>query len=222
MDYKDMLIEVKGEDIDEKGFFTGLASTFGGEPDSYGDIIKEGAFTSTLSKGGRNGNGIAMLWQHDARSPIGVWKEVQETSKGLTVRGQIAIDTTLGSDAYKLLKMGALNGLSIGYNVKEHEIDHEKNIRILKKVDLWEISLVTFPANIRATITDVKSGIESATNEKELEWSLRNAGLSISASKYIVSLCKHKLFQKQEEKKLESLNSILNELKAINKTNRRV
>lgn len=186
MDRLDCLFEVK--QLAEDGTFSGYGSTFGGEPDSYGDVIAKGAFSKSLAKGGRNGTGIAMLWQHNSDQPIGVWPSISEDSKGLAVEGKLAVDTALGKDAYTLLKMGAIKGLSIGYNTIDFEYNTESKIRTLKEIELWEISLVTFPANTNATITGIKA-FEEAQNIREFEKALRDAGLSIKQAKYIIHLC---------------------------------
>lgn len=187
LERKEFGAEIKASD-EEEGIITGYGSTFGGKPDSYGDIIVEGAFSETLAKGGAQGLGVSMLWMHNSHAPIGVWPELSENKKGLRVKGEIATKTSLGSDAYELSKMGAVRGLSIGFNTLEYDDDNKKGIRYIKKVDLWEISLVTFPANNRATVTGVKTLIEKATTKRELERSLRECGLSRDAAKYICSL----------------------------------
>jgi len=114
---------------------------------------------------------------------------VQEDSKGLAVQGQFAMKTRLGQEAYELLKMEAIKGLSIGYNSIVSEYDKEKDIRTLKEIELWEISLVTFPANINATVTGVKA-FENVKTLREFEESLRDSGLSRAQAQYIVGLCK--------------------------------
>ena len=186
----------------ESGYFEGYASTFGGEPDSVGDVIVKGAFVNTLINGGYGGRGIKMLWQHDNRNPIGRWEEIIEDDKGLKVKGQLAVKSTQGKDAYELMKIGAIDGLSIGYDTVESVVANEGRIkRYLKQVDLWEISPVTFAANPRANITQVKAAIESATNERELEQALRDGGLTIRAAQYIVSQCKHVLLSDSTRRK---------------------
>jgi uncharacterized protein len=211
---------IKQEDITEQGIFIGYGSTFGGKPDSYGDIIVKGAFTETLKKGGRNGTGIAMLWQHNSDEPIGVYKEVIEDQKGLRVIGQLALDVQRGKEAYHLMKMGALNGLSIGWDFLRDDngdkLDSsfeiiEKNkqrIRYLKQLELWEISPVTFMANTNATITGVKGVYESAKTLREFEEGLRELGLSKDASCYIASKCKFGLEQEWNKDSYEILNAI--------------
>jgi len=209
--------EFKAESITEDGAFTGYASVFNGEPDSYGDIILPGAFAESVNKGGRNGNGIAFLWQHEPEDVLGVWTKIYEDSKGLFVEGQFAMDVGFSEDKYKLLKMGAIKGLSIGYNFKHkddyyYEVDEEQNhIRYIKKVNLWEISLVTFPANISANVSLVKK-LENCNTEREFEHVLRDANLSSKSAKYLVSLCKSKF----REEKSDVLANILEELKSVN------
>lgn len=190
--FLDFPAELKAE---ESGYFKGYASTFGGAPDQGGDVVLPGAFANSLVKGGYGGRGVKMLWQHDSHNPIGVWDELVEDSKGLKVAGQLAIKATQGKDAYELMKMGALDGLSIGYDTVIAEAGKGKIKRYLKQLDLYEISPVTFAMNPRASITQVKAAIELAQNEKELEEALREAGMSNSAAKYMVSQCKHVLLK---------------------------
>jgi HK97 family phage prohead protease len=192
MELLNVPFEMKAESLDESGYFEGYGSTFGGPPDAGGDVVMEGAFSKTLKKGGRNGTGVAMLWQHDFHAPLGVWKELAEDKNGLKTVGQLAVDTQLGHDARILMKMGALQGLSMGYDATLKEIDDKKKIRYLKEVELWEISPVTFPMNTRATITSVKEMREAQT-PRELERALRDAGLTKSEAQYVVSLCRGSL-----------------------------
>jgi HK97 family phage prohead protease len=212
---KTLPFEIKAEDINEDGTFEGYASTFGGTPDSYGDVIVEGAFAKTLARGGRNKNGIAMLWQHDSSEPIGIWLEHVENRKGLKVKGKLEIESDFGKRVYGLLKMGAVKGLSIGWDYPRdkngkiiegaREYNDKKKINYIKEVELWEISPVTFAANIRADITKVKGYIEKATNEQELEHALRDeCNMSNSAAKYIVSLCKDNLLTRCKETDTEN------------------
>lgn len=129
----------------------GYASVFGNE-DSYKDVVAAGAFKGSLNKK----DDIRMLWQHDFKMPIGVWEVLHEDKKGLFGRGKLA-NTTMGRDAYALAKIRAVKGLSIGYKVIDYEIDKKSGVRVLKTLDLMEISLVTFPANEKAEIVSVKN-----------------------------------------------------------------
>ena len=204
----DFLCEIKAE---ESGYFKGYASTFGGDPDSYGYIVLQGAFLESIANGGRNKSGVAMLWQHNASYPIGAWQALSENNAGLKVEGQLAIQTTLGKDVYELTKLGAIKGLSIGYDAIESEPGKGKIKRQLKKVDLWEISLVTFPANRRATISQVKNMISNAKSPRELEEGFISLGMCHTAAEFLVSKCKESLLPKyvpDEEKLLTSLQKV--------------
>jgi len=145
-------IKATGDD----GSVEGYGSMFGVK-DAYDDIIAAGAFNASLAAHKAAGTMPAMLWQHDSGEPIGVWTEMVEDSKGLRIKGKLALDTVRGKEAHALLKLGALNGLSIGFVSKQWSYDRETDIRTLTEVDLWEVSLVTFPANEKARVTNVKA-----------------------------------------------------------------
>ncbi len=138
----------------------GWASTFGNK-DSYDDIIVPGAFVNSIKA-----RLPKMLYQHNSDQPIGVWTAASETQYGLYVKGEL-LDTMLGNDVYKMLKAGAISDMSIGYSTLDSDYDPKTNVRTLKEIDLWEVSLVTFPANDKANITMVKSvsdDIDAATD----------------------------------------------------------
>jgi HK97 family phage prohead protease len=217
-EYLDIPFEIKSDTIGEDGTFEGYGSMFGGEPDSYGDIVVKGAFKSSLKQGGRNKNGIALLWQHDYKQPIGTWLIIKEDEIGLYVKGKLTRGVTKAEDALLLLRDDAIKGLSIGYEVEDYEIIKDKktnkNIRYLKRINLWEVSLVTFPALVRAQVTGVKA-IENAKTERELETALRDAGLSRKESLIIVNRCKPYLRGIKVQKNM--LNNILYLLRDMNK-----
>lgn len=209
----DIPFEVK--EVDEQtGIFKGYGSTFGGKPDSYGDVVVQGAFKDTIESGGRNGFGVAMLWQHNPDQPIGTWLELMENNKGLAVTGKLTKGVQKADEALLLMKDDALKGMSIGYDLEKggYEVDNEKNIRYLKKINLWEISPVTFPANTRAQITTVKA-IEQAKTERELERALRDAGLSQKEALIMVNRSKPYLRELRERK---TIKDVLSTLEAIN------
>lgn len=174
-------IKATGDD----GTVEGYGSVFGVR-DNYDDVIAKGAFIQSLKDHKAAGTMPAMLWQHDADKPIGVWTEMVEDEKGLRIKGQLAMETVKGKEAHALLKMGALNGLSIGFMSKEWSYDRETEVRTLTAIDLWEVSLVTFPANEKARVTNVKSADEMAT-PKDAEKALRDAGFSKSDATAFVS-----------------------------------
>jgi HK97 family phage prohead protease len=160
----------------EDGTVEGYGSVFDVQ-DSYADIIEKGAFAKSISTHKSAKSMPAMLWQHDSSQPIGVWTSMSEDDNGLRVTGRLAMDTVKGKEAHALLKMGALNGLSIGFMTKQYRYDEETDIRTLTEVDLWEVSLVTFPANTQARVTQVKSADDLQTL-KDAERILRDSGFS--------------------------------------------
>jgi hypothetical protein len=176
---------VTQDDGAEVGIFEGLASTFGNR-DMMGDLVEPGAFTGALARP----NTIKMLWQHDARAPIGVWEGLRETAAGLEVRGRLVLDVQQAREALALLKAGAVDALSIGFSVQRGgaEFDRERGLRRIKAVDLWEISVVTFPANPKARIERIKAAGHGLPTEREFERLLmRDAGLSRSQARTVLS-----------------------------------
>jgi hypothetical protein len=212
----DLGLVIKATDIQGDGRFSGYASTFGGEPDSYGDVIAPGAFQASLGSNGYGGNGVKMLWQHDADDPIGMWTVLREDSKGLYVEGQLVLEVQKAKEAYALLKVGAVNTMSIGFRIKAFSEDRDKGVRTLEEIELYEISLVTFPANVNATITSVKTAtkqeVETAMRDaREFESLLRDAkGLSREAAKMVVSFCK----AGQHRERDASISTLVSAIKA--------
>jgi HK97 family phage prohead protease len=139
-----------GADRADWGTFEGYGSVFGNQ-DRDGDIVARGAFADSLKAGLP-----ALLWQHDQKSPIGRFDVVREDKRGLYVKGRLSMSGR-GREAYDLLKMGALNGLSIGFVTKEASRDKITGARTIVKASLMEVSLVTFPANELARVEAVKS-----------------------------------------------------------------
>lgn len=166
-DYLDVPFKVKA--VSDDGLFSGYGSVFG-VVDSYKEVVVSGAFRESLE-----GRVPSLLWQHRSGEPIGVYTKVSEDNVGLHVEGKLALKTARGAEAYELLKMGAISGLSIGYVTREDSYDKVSGVRTLKKLDLWEVSLVTFPANDSARVATVKS-IESLSTLSEAEAFLREAG----------------------------------------------
>lgn len=163
--------------VSDDGTVEGYGSVFGVK-DTYSDVVAAGAFAKSLAAHKSEGSMPAMLWQHDSDRPIGIWTEMAEDAMGLKIKGKLALETTLGKEAHTLLKMGALNGLSIGFCSKEWSYDRETDVRTLSEIDLWEVSLVTFPANGKARVTGVKAAIDDLAAPKDAEKALREAGFS--------------------------------------------
>lgn len=171
---RDFGFELKS--ISDTGTFDGYGSVFG-VVDSYDEIVAPGAFADSLAQHQSKGTMPALLWQHRSGEPIGVFKEMREDTHGLIVSGQLAMKTARGAEAFELLKMKAISGLSIGFVPREDSFDQKTGIRTLKKVDLWETSLVTFPANDAARVHGVKN-IEQIETIRDAERHLRDTGMS--------------------------------------------
>ena len=174
---KAVAFELKKEP-DADGVFEGYLSTFG-NVDQGMDVIQRGAFTKSLGSGRK----VKLLWQHDPTQPIGVWDELQEDERGLYGKGRIAKDVAKGAEAMSLLRMGAMDGISIGYRTIQAEREGNGAVRKLIEVDLFEASLVTFPMNEMATVTDIKS----IATERDFEAFLRDAGFSRKEATAIAS-----------------------------------
>jgi HK97 family phage prohead protease len=182
MQTKSLDLELKAEG--DEGEFTGYGSVFD-QIDSQGDRVMKGAFTQSLAA-----RMPKMLWQHNMADPIGRWIEAREDSKGLYLRGKITVGTSRGKDAYALIKDGAMNGLSIGYRVASGGAAREGNVRVLKAIDLYEVSLVTMPALDVATLESVKSDMTI----RQFEQLMEDIGFSHAAAKKI-SVCGFKGYQ---------------------------
>ncbi|TDT78056.1 hypothetical protein BDE40_1360 [Litoreibacter halocynthiae] len=122
---------------------SGYASLFG-EVDQGGDVVTKGAYGASLERLASSGTKVKLLWQHDPAQPIGVWDEVREDARGLYVKGRLLTETRQGLEAAALIEAGAIDGLSIGYRTVKAERD-AKGRRHLAELELWEVSLVTFP-----------------------------------------------------------------------------
>jgi len=131
--------------------FEGYASLFG-VPDGAGDVMAPGAFAKSLRGGIER---IRMLYQHFAHEPLGVWENIREDSRGLHVRGRLTTDIERGRDVLALLRDGALNGLSIGFKTQRARRNPTTGARVLIEVELWEISVVTFPLLEGSAVTAI-------------------------------------------------------------------
>ena len=202
-DYLDIPFKIKA--VSEDGLFSGYGSVFG-VVDSYQEVVAAGAFKESLDS-----RMPSLLWQHRSGEPIGVYTTVKEDNIGLHVEGKLALKTARGAEAYELLKMGAISGLSIGFVTREDSYDRVTGVRTLKKVDLWEVSLVTFPANDAARVASVKS-IESIKSLADAEAYLREAG-GLGKREAVAMLARIKSLQGRSE------SDGLGELEALIKRN---
>ena len=181
---RDFSLSIKAASVADDGSFEGYGSVFG-NTDSYGEVVAPGAFLESLAELKAKGRVVPILWQHNSTQPIGVYTEIVEDEHGLKVKGQLLIgDGTAANpgvqqakEAYALLKAGAVSGLSIGYWVRSANYDEKTGIRTLVKLDLVEVSLVTFPANDDARVEAVKFKLERGQlpTKPEFEKALREA-----------------------------------------------
>jgi HK97 family phage prohead protease len=139
--------------VEADGSFSGYASRFN-VIDLGRDLVLPGAFAESIAR--RGVRGIKMLFQHDPAEPIGVWLEVREDAHGLYARGRILPEVERGREVLALMRAGAIDGLSIGFRAVEGRTDPKSGIRRLARIDLWEISVVTFPMLPEARVSAVK------------------------------------------------------------------
>ncbi|MFT4129956.1 HK97 family phage prohead protease [Labrys sp. (in: a-proteobacteria)] len=219
MKTKDFALQVK--DLGDDGTFEGYGSIFG-NVDSYGEKVLPGAFIDSLARHKREGSSVLMLWQHNSDAPIGVWEDLAEDAKGLWGKGRLILEVQKSREVHALMKAKAIGGLSIGY--REQDTDQEGNVRLLKKLDLYEISPVSFPANRRARIESVKSErMEEIARRfrdgdpmpvKEFEEILREAGFPKSAAVQIASVGYAKAIRRESEgEKANDMAAFLNALR---------
>jgi uncharacterized protein len=141
----------------------GYASLFG-RRDQGGDVVAKGAYAASLKALGVAGRRVKMLWQHDPAQPIGIWDEVREDATGLWVKGRILTEVEKGREAAALLAAGAIDGLSIGYRTLRAERD-AKGQRVLSELELWEVSLVTFPMLAEARVAAKSDALDATWND---------------------------------------------------------
>jgi len=164
--------EFKQESINDDGTFSGYASVFD-NIDLDGDVIERGAFRKSLETGKK----IRLLSQHDRKEVLGVITNAFEDERGLFVEGKLTLEVQKAREMRALLKDGAIDSFSIGFAIKEDTYDRDNNVRIIKQIDLFEVSFVTFPANPAANVTSIKeektvSGFQAnlPIASRETEW----------------------------------------------------
>ncbi len=138
--------------LTSNGEFEGYASVFG-IADAGGDIVEPGAFRASLAR--RGARGVRMLFQHDPAEPVGTWQLIREDARGLFVRGRLTENVQRAEELKELIHDGAINGLSIGFRTLAARQDRQRGTRRITRIDLWEISLVTFPMLSRARVTRI-------------------------------------------------------------------
>jgi HK97 family phage prohead protease len=172
-------LDVRGIAFD--GSFSGYASVFG-EVDLGRDVIERGAFRRSIEE--RGAGGIRMLYQHDPAQPIGAWRTIREDERGLYVEGLLAPDVARAKEVHSLMKTGALDGLSIGFQTVRAGKASRSGVRRILEADLWEISVVTFPMLPSARVSDVKNARFFRDRETELVRTMRLAAKSLAAGAF--------------------------------------
>ena len=173
--------------VESDGSFSGYASVFNRE-DLGGDVVAPGAFAESLAR--RGTSGIKMLFQHDANQPLGVWTTLEEDQRGLYAEGRLMRSVSKAREVHALMQAGALDGLSIGFRTVKSRRDRATGVRRIQQVDLWEISIMTFPLLPEARIASVKARpfAGQLPTEREIErWLTRDAGLSRSEARAVLS-----------------------------------
>lgn len=184
---------------DETGKIAGFFSTYEKTPDSYGDIIAPGAFTKTIEERKASGHPFPLCWNHDFSSVIGVVDNVEEKEIGPYIEASF-LDTVLAQDVRKMVQSGAVYQFSFAYDVlKSREPDAEEKsngvLNVLEEVEVFEVSVVTVPANQNAVVTDIKGAIEA-----EIKAGRRNNKSDEETIKQIISLAQSLLTVKEDDK----------------------
>jgi HK97 family phage prohead protease len=176
-------LDLKAVEVD--GSFEGYASLFNREDMSH-DVVLPGAFAESLAQ--RGAQGVKMLYQHDANQPIGVWAALKEDKRGLYAQGRLMPEVAKAREVHALMRAGALDGLSIGFRTVKGRRDRASGVRRLEKVDLWEISVVTFPLLPEARVATMKGRAFAGATERDFErWLTRDAGLTRKEARALMS-----------------------------------
>lgn len=200
--------------VQEEGVIEGYASVFGGI-DSYGDTIEPTAYDNIISEGQKP----LMFYQHDRWGvPIGRWEELSVDSKGLKVKGRLNLELKEAQDVYSALKFGSLNGMSIGFRLRDRDYEYDDNdVCHIKNIsELLEISIVNFPADKSARVMGVKADPEDLEELKDIrdcERYLRDLGISKKMAQSIISVIKAKKNSMSDsEDGIKAKNAELNEI----------
>jgi len=174
----DLECDYKELDTDDDGSFEGYASVFNNK-DLGNDVIKQGSFSNTIKS--KKPKQIKLLYQHKTDEPIGVIDSLVEDTRGLKIKGRLAMGTQKGREVFELMKMGALDSMSIGYRLSQDDYKYSDKLkkRTISNLDLMEVSMVTFPMNPKAKVTKVKL---ASMDVRELEKYLCDIGMTNSVA----------------------------------------
>ncbi|EMI9072080.1 HK97 family phage prohead protease [Acinetobacter baumannii] len=211
--------KMQEQTVQEDGFFSGYLAVFN-NIDSHGDVIRKGAFLKTIEEWNSKGKYPAIFWNHDPDEPIGVFTLMREDEKGLYVEGRLLIsDIVRAKSTYALMKVKAIDGMSIGYITIQATHDPQTMIRELLELELVEGSIVAFPSNPNSLISSVKSKLQDGElpSLPEFEKFLRESGFSKTQATVIASKgLRHLLSESEgENEKAKSISNALNILRGI-------
>lgn len=190
----DFPVEIKLAADAKEGTVEGYGSMFS-LMDRGGDIVLPGAYTKSLKEWRKMKQLPAMLWSHNTDEPIGIWTEMEEDEKGLKVKGELILDVPQAKVVHSLMKAKAVRGMSIGYRTKQSDWDRTTGARLLKEVELFELSLVAIPMLKEAQVTSVKSEFDAPFWEK----TFRDGGLSNREAKIATSLVRKNALRDGED-----------------------
>ena len=213
MRHQNMNLEIKA--VESDGSFSGYGSVFD-NIDSDGDVVRAGAFEQSLQSWRAKGRLPPMLWNHNSDEPIGLYTKMAEDARGLYVEGRLLIDDVPRAKAtHALIKQKGIGGMSIGYRLKKYERDTDADTTDLLEIDLWEVSLVTFPANEAATFSSVKDALAAGSlpSLSEFEQFLRDAGFSKSQATAVASHGLRQMLRDAAAPMAKEIESALNILK---------
>lgn len=204
----EIVIKAFGEESDTHYFFEGYGNVFNIR-DSAGHITMPGAFGKSIQKHNASGIPLPITWNHNLGDPIGSWVEMYEDSYGLYIKGRLTKGVPQAETAYKLLKGGDVSGLSIGCYVIDKEMSNGS--LLLNELDLFEIAIVTVPANYQSRITFVKSMLENdeLPSISQVEKALREIGFSRSEAKILMSQGYKGLLNKSVEAEVSSEEEVI-------------
>lgn len=177
--------------LDDAGHIEGLLAGFN-NVDHGGDKLLPGSFAKTLAA---RSTPLPMLLHHDLSRPIGAWKEWEERSEGLYVKGRMTLSARDAQEAHALARDGALTGLSIGWKARKAQVDQRSGVRTIAEADLFEGSLVSVPMNDKTRVAAVKA-IASARDIEDL---LRDSGISSRKAKAAASAAWKAIHQSEDE-----------------------
>ncbi len=210
-DVLDLECDYKEIDTEEDGSFEGYASVFNNK-DLGNDVIKPGAFSKSVYD--KKPKQIKLLYQHKTDEPIGVIDKLEEDKRGLKIKGRLAMGTQKGKEVYELMKMGALDSMSIGYKLSPEDYKYSDKLkkRTINNLDLMEVSMVTFPMNPKAKVTKVKL---AGMNVRELENYLCDLGMTNSVAKQSANVLYKSFNPELNEQRdvVDSISALINTIK---------